>query len=137
MGYLPPSAVLGFFDDVLGQTVKVVGGPDVEAGNNPGHEELRQREQIREVHHTKYLGGHELGRVADQHRQGKVVGNEENKRRDDEDLLRRHQILELPALGNLVPFSLGRLVGWSAIGHRDSPCSPLRKGAVDAPRLRR
>ncbi len=61
------------------------------------------------------LGGHEVRRVSDRDRQREVVHDEENERRNDEDLLSRHQVLELPAESAILSHSvLGCLVAITA-----------------------
>ena len=53
-------------------------------GDDPGHEELRKREQIGEVDRPETRFSMNGARVTDQHRQRKIIDDEEDHRRHDE-----------------------------------------------------
>jgi hypothetical protein len=71
-------------DDRRGFLVPLRGDADVEEGQDPGHEELREREDVGHVHFADDLLFHQLRPVTDEHGQGEIVEEEENGRGDDE-----------------------------------------------------
>src|SRR5512133_3085222 len=70
--------------DPAAKVIEEFGPADVESGYEPGDEELRQREQIRDVHRPPYSLVHELREIAYRDRQGKVVDDERDHCRDHE-----------------------------------------------------
>jgi len=78
--------------------------PHVQSGNGPGHEELRQREEIREVDAADDLSLHQSRGVADQDRKRKVIDDKEQRCRDNHPELRADEIFELRRSGDLFPW---------------------------------
>jgi hypothetical protein len=83
--------------------VDVIAAVPSPRGEDPGNEELRQREEVREVDDADHRLPHQLWRVADKHGQREIVDNEEDRGRDDEARLGGHQVLEVFTFGDAVP----------------------------------
>ncbi len=75
--------------------------------DDPGHEELRQREQVRDVDDAENLRRHQARRVTDEHRQREVVDDEEYGGGNDEPAFRREQRLEVREGRQSVPIGDG------------------------------
>ena len=73
--------------------IEAGGGADVEEGDEPGDEELGEREEVGDVDGAEDGRGHEVGRVAHEDGQGEVVDDEENGGGDNEALLARIRAL--------------------------------------------
>src|ERR1051325_7876156 len=101
--FLLASVVPGIFNDVLRQAIEVVCCLDVKTGNDPCHKELGQGEDIGQIDYTPNLHRHEVRCVAYQHGQSEVVDHEEDKGRNNEQLLGCHQVLELATMSDSVP----------------------------------
>jgi len=100
------------------ESVETIPGSHVEPGDNPGHKELGEREEVGEIDAVPNFGGHELRGVANENRKKKVVDQEEQEGRDDEDLLRGHEVPKLTAFRHTVPHRLAVLVRLDYIWHR-------------------
>ena len=77
---------------------------------NPGHEKLREREEIREVDRPENALFHQRPGITDQRRKGEVIDDENDHRRDDETPLGAQQLLESRARRDRLPIDRARFL---------------------------
>lgn len=139
MAYFPPPQRLDFGDDVLRHGIKAGGFAQVDVGQDPGHEELREREEIGDVDHADHLRVHEVAGVADQNGKREIVDDEEDGRRDDKPRFGRDHRPELVHRRHAIPIGhihifvrrlFVRRLGLVAPQRRDVRCGPDAGGQV-------
>src|SRR5258708_26288616 len=90
--------------DLLRQGVEDPGGlADVEIGQNPGDDELRQGEEVGQVDVADDLSPHHVREQAVAQREGEVVGEKEDWRGGHEAPARSDQLFELCGLREALP----------------------------------
>src|ERR1044071_1981421 len=90
-------------DDLARHAVVAARRANVQERDDPGHEELREREQVGDVNRAEDFAVHELWRVAHEHGQREVVDDEEDGRRDDESYFLPDQLSKTLARRHAVP----------------------------------
>ena len=88
---------------VFAISVEPARGANVEIGDQPGDQELREREEIRDVDRAPNFSLHEGGKIADGNREREVIHHEENRGGDDESFPGGEKLFEVVHLRDAVP----------------------------------
>ena len=90
--------------------IEAIRGPDIESGDDPGHEKLREGEEIREVDRSENALLHQRPGITDQRRKSEVIDDENDHRRDDETALGSQQLPESRARRDPLPIDRARFL---------------------------
>src|SRR5258708_39057833 len=101
--------VAELFENCFGLRIEAVGGTHVQPSQNPGHEELREREQVSDVYRAQNGDLHQWARQAHQHRQSEVINHEEQRDGHEETSLSRLQAFKFIHRVDSTPTGLIRL----------------------------
>ena len=90
-------------ENVFGEQIEFCGSSQIEPGDDPADEELRERKRVGKRERADYRRGHELRRETDEEGKQEVVDEEKYERRDDEEALDGEEMLEFFAGGDAIP----------------------------------
>ena len=106
--------------------------PHVDERQDPGHEELREREEVGDVDLAHDFLLHQLREPAHQHRQREVVDDEKDGCRDEKPRLSFQQGLERRPGGDAIP--VGRVRGWRVVRRHGAEARESPRGTQEGKR---